>query len=288
MTAAASPRRSSAPASTRCRWAASGLLTMRERATAIGGTIRIDSSRGRGDVHRGRGAARRGAQAVSRPTGRAASRHGAGAHRGRPPGRARGAPHDPVRGARDDRDRGRGGRRARGGAPGRAAPARRGADGPAHARTRRRRGHRAASRGREVDRACSSSRPTPTTSGCATRSARAPPATCSRTCSAPSWFRRSMPPRSACRPSIRGRSSISCGRCRRRRRRHRSRDSRRASSTCCASWRAGMGNKQIAAALNLSVGTVKGYVSAILPKINAGDRTQAALFAVKHGLEGGA
>lgn len=49
----------------------------------------------------------------------------------------------------------------------------------------------------------------------------------------------------------------------------------------------GMGNKQIASALNLSVGTVKGYVSAILPKINAGDRTQAALFAVKHGLEDG-
>lgn len=47
----------------------------------------------------------------------------------------------------------------------------------------------------------------------------------------------------------------------------------------------GMGNKQIASALNLSVGTVKGYVSAILPKIHAGDRTQAALFAVKHGLE---
>jgi DNA-binding NarL/FixJ family response regulator len=47
----------------------------------------------------------------------------------------------------------------------------------------------------------------------------------------------------------------------------------------------GMGNKQIAASLNLSVGTVKGYVSAILPKINAGDRTQAALFAVRHGLE---
>ena len=47
----------------------------------------------------------------------------------------------------------------------------------------------------------------------------------------------------------------------------------------------GLGNKQIAAALNLSVGTVKGYVSAILPKIHAGDRTQAALFAVKHGLE---
>lgn len=43
----------------------------------------------------------------------------------------------------------------------------------------------------------------------------------------------------------------------------------------------GMGNKQIAAALNLSVGTVKGHVSAILPKIHAGDRTQAARFAVK-------
>ncbi len=47
----------------------------------------------------------------------------------------------------------------------------------------------------------------------------------------------------------------------------------------------GLGNKQIAGQLNLSVGTVKGYVSAILPKIGAGDRTQAALFAVKHGLE---
>ena len=47
----------------------------------------------------------------------------------------------------------------------------------------------------------------------------------------------------------------------------------------------GFGNKQIAAALNLSVGTVKGYVSAMLPKIGAGDRTQAALFAVKHGLD---
>lgn len=47
----------------------------------------------------------------------------------------------------------------------------------------------------------------------------------------------------------------------------------------------GYGNKQIAAALHLSVGTVKGYVSAILPKIQAGDRTQAALFAVRNGLE---
>jgi NarL family two-component system response regulator LiaR len=50
----------------------------------------------------------------------------------------------------------------------------------------------------------------------------------------------------------------------------------------------GLGNKQIAAQLNLSVGTVKGYVSAMLPKIRAGDRTQAALFAVRHGLEAAA
>jgi two-component system, NarL family, response regulator LiaR len=47
----------------------------------------------------------------------------------------------------------------------------------------------------------------------------------------------------------------------------------------------GHANKQIAAALHLSVGTVKGYVSAILPKIGAGDRTQAALLAVRHGLD---
>ena len=85
--------------------------------------------------------------------------------------------------------------------------------------------------------------------------------------------------------STRARSSTSCGRSPRR---------RRASPFAGLTPREldvlrlvarGMGNKQIAAALNLSVGTVKGYVSAILPKIHAGDRTQAALFAVKHGLE---
>ena len=47
----------------------------------------------------------------------------------------------------------------------------------------------------------------------------------------------------------------------------------------------GHANKQIAAALHLSVGTVKGYISAMLPKIGAGDRTQAALLASKHGLD---
>jgi DNA-binding NarL/FixJ family response regulator len=48
---------------------------------------------------------------------------------------------------------------------------------------------------------------------------------------------------------------------------------------------AGASNKEIAATLSLSLGTVKGYVSAILPKLGVGDRTQAALFAVKHGLD---
>lgn len=48
---------------------------------------------------------------------------------------------------------------------------------------------------------------------------------------------------------------------------------------------AGKSNKEIAATLFLSLGTVKGYVSALLPKIGVGDRTQAALFAARHGLE---
>ena len=46
----------------------------------------------------------------------------------------------------------------------------------------------------------------------------------------------------------------------------------------------GLGNKQIAAKLSISVGTVKGYVSDIFEKLGVGDRTQAALLAVKHGL----
>ena len=41
-------------------------------------------------------------------------------------------------------------------------------------------------------------------------------------------------------------------------------------------------NKRIAAALNLSIGTVKGYVSAIFEKLGVEDRTQAALLAAKH------
>lgn len=46
----------------------------------------------------------------------------------------------------------------------------------------------------------------------------------------------------------------------------------------------GMSNKEIAVALSLTEGTVKGYVSAVLAKIGVADRTQAALYAVKHKL----
>jgi len=44
----------------------------------------------------------------------------------------------------------------------------------------------------------------------------------------------------------------------------------------------GESNKRIAAALNLSIGTVKGYVSAIFEKLGVQDRTQAALLVAKH------
>ncbi len=46
----------------------------------------------------------------------------------------------------------------------------------------------------------------------------------------------------------------------------------------------GRSNKAIAAALHITEGTVKGYVSAILGRLGVADRTQAALFAVKQGL----
>lgn len=47
----------------------------------------------------------------------------------------------------------------------------------------------------------------------------------------------------------------------------------------------GQSNKEIASTLYLTEGTVKGYVSAILAKLEVADRTQAALYAVKHGVE---
>lgn len=46
----------------------------------------------------------------------------------------------------------------------------------------------------------------------------------------------------------------------------------------------GLTNKEIAAGLFLSVGTVKNQITQILQKTNLRDRTQLALFAVKHGL----
>lgn len=45
----------------------------------------------------------------------------------------------------------------------------------------------------------------------------------------------------------------------------------------------GRSNKEIALALHLTEGTVKGYVSTIFDKLGVADRTQAALYAVKHG-----
>lgn len=49
----------------------------------------------------------------------------------------------------------------------------------------------------------------------------------------------------------------------------------------------GATNREIAEALSLTEGTVKNYISAILSKTRMRDRTQAALFAVRHGLTTG-
>lgn len=46
----------------------------------------------------------------------------------------------------------------------------------------------------------------------------------------------------------------------------------------------GHNNREIARELHLTEGTVKGYVSIILGKLGVDDRTQAALYALKHGL----
>ncbi|MEO8671067.1 MAG: response regulator transcription factor [Tahibacter sp.] len=48
----------------------------------------------------------------------------------------------------------------------------------------------------------------------------------------------------------------------------------------------GQSNKQIGNSLNLTEGTVKGYVSQILAKLRLQDRTQMALYAVRNGLAG--
>lgn len=47
----------------------------------------------------------------------------------------------------------------------------------------------------------------------------------------------------------------------------------------------GRSNKEIGTDLNLTEGTVKGYVSSLLVKLGVEDRTQAALYAVRNGLD---
>src|SRR5207245_7958096 len=49
----------------------------------------------------------------------------------------------------------------------------------------------------------------------------------------------------------------------------------------------GAANREIAEALCLTEGTVKNYLSSILDKTGLRDRTQAAIFAVRHGLADG-
>jgi two-component system, NarL family, response regulator LiaR len=46
----------------------------------------------------------------------------------------------------------------------------------------------------------------------------------------------------------------------------------------------GLSNSDIAARIYLSEGTVKNYISSILEKLGVGDRTQAAILAIRHGL----
>ena len=48
---------------------------------------------------------------------------------------------------------------------------------------------------------------------------------------------------------------------------------------------AGMTNKEIASAMHYSVGTVKNVVQRIIEKLGVSDRTQAAVYAVRAGLE---
>jgi DNA-binding NarL/FixJ family response regulator len=47
----------------------------------------------------------------------------------------------------------------------------------------------------------------------------------------------------------------------------------------------GLSNSEIAKELHLSEGTVRNHVSAIFSKLDVPDRTQAAILAIRHGLD---
>ena len=47
----------------------------------------------------------------------------------------------------------------------------------------------------------------------------------------------------------------------------------------------GLNNADIAGQLHLSEGTVRNHVSAIFAKLDVADRTQAAIIAIRHGLD---
>jgi DNA-binding NarL/FixJ family response regulator len=44
----------------------------------------------------------------------------------------------------------------------------------------------------------------------------------------------------------------------------------------------GLSNKEISEELSLSVGTIKNHISTILDKLNLRDRTQLAIYAIRH------
>jgi DNA-binding NarL/FixJ family response regulator len=46
----------------------------------------------------------------------------------------------------------------------------------------------------------------------------------------------------------------------------------------------GLSNREIGARLHLTEGTIKNYVSAIIAKLQANDRTHAVVTALRHGL----
>ena len=172
------------------------------------------------------------------------------------------------------------------------APGRRPAR-PRHAAGRRDRGDAPDPRTLAGHARSSSSRASPTTTPSCRPSAPAPPATCSRTSSRRSSPRRSgpcTPARRCSRPRSR-RCSSSSSRPRTARGRPRRGARERAHLTpreleVLAELARGRANKAIAFELGVSERTVKTHVSNILGKLGLSDRTQAAVYAVEHGLVG--